>query len=145
MKECCSCGTYRDTPGCCSRQYWSCCCHLNTVWRQDLRGAGWYRCGFRWWSGCPFRMSWNTPCDQTPPTPTTRRPLTQKGLQLYLTFDILRPGCALGLWLYRNNYEIGPLDNKIDNINFSSACTNTIFSAITKLIKSRKTSNESWS
>ena len=39
--------TYRDTPGCCSRQYWSCCCHLNTVWLHDLMVAGWCRCGFR--------------------------------------------------------------------------------------------------
>ena len=39
--------TYRDMPGCCSRQYWSCCCHLNTVWLHDLMAAGWCRCGFR--------------------------------------------------------------------------------------------------
>ena len=71
--------THRDMLGCYSRQYWSCCCHLNTVWLQCRMGSVWCRCGFRWWSGCPFRTSWNTPCDQTPPTATTRRALTQKG------------------------------------------------------------------
>jgi len=42
--------THRDMLGCYRRQYWSCFCRPNTVWLQCRRGAGWCRCGFRWWS-----------------------------------------------------------------------------------------------
>ena len=39
--------------------------------------------------------------------------------------------------------QIGPLDHKMADICVSSARTRTIFSTITRLIKSRRTSNES--
>ena len=45
---------------------------------------------------------------------------------------------------YRYN-QIGPLDHKMADSCVSLACTNTISSTITKLIKSRKTSNKSYS
>ena len=45
---------------------------------------------------------------------------------------------------YRYN-QIGPLDHKMADNCVSLARTNTVFSTITKLIKSRKTSNKSYS
>ena len=45
---------------------------------------------------------------------------------------------------YRYN-QIGPLDHKMAENCVSLACTNTVFSTMTKLIKPRKTSNKSYS
>ena len=45
---------------------------------------------------------------------------------------------------YRYN-KIGPLDHKMAENCVSLACTNTVFSTMTKLIKPRKTSNKSYS
>ena len=53
------------------------------------------------------------------------------------------------VWAARNTHycynQIGPLDHKMADNCVSLACTNTVFSTITKLIKSWKTSNKSYS
>ena len=53
------------------------------------------------------------------------------------------------VWAARNTHycynQIGPLDHKMADNCVSLACTNTLLSTITKLIKSWKTSNKSYS